>query len=91
MSRASTLILIGILVILTPFSGFPVSFRTFLAVILGACVSGIGFAMRAQAAQDMRSRAGASSPPTAPSMPESQPANIDSETPPQKPHGVSPI
>lgn len=47
MSRTSTLILLGILIVLTPFSGFPISFRTLLAVVFGACVSGIGLSMRA--------------------------------------------
>jgi len=46
MSRASTLILLGVLVILVPFSGVPVSLRSLLAVILGACVLGIGLGMR---------------------------------------------
>ena len=47
MSRSSVLILLGILVILAPFSGFPMTFRSLLAVIFGACVLGIGISMRA--------------------------------------------
>ncbi|OGG59267.1 hypothetical protein A2765_06655 [Candidatus Kaiserbacteria bacterium RIFCSPHIGHO2_01_FULL_56_24] len=47
MSRASVLILLGILTILTPFSGLPVSARTFLAIFFGACVVSIGVALRA--------------------------------------------
>jgi hypothetical protein len=81
MSRNSTLILLGILVILTPFSGFPVSFRTFLAVILGACVSGIGLALRVQSARVSRSSV-ETPPPTASTSP---------SEPPQGPQGVSPI
>jgi len=46
MSRSSLLILLGMLVILVPFSGFPISLRTLLAVIFGACVFGIGLKMR---------------------------------------------
>ncbi|MDP2651894.1 MAG: hypothetical protein Q8O94_02040 [bacterium] len=48
MSRASTIILLGVLVILVPFSGLPSSLRSLLAVILGACILGIGLSMRAR-------------------------------------------
>lgn len=68
MSRYSTLILLGILIILVPFSGFPVSFRTFLAVILGACVSGIGLALRMQSARNTQPPAPVETPPTPPSI-----------------------
>jgi len=47
MSRASTLILLGVLVIIAPFSGFPVALRSFFSVVLGAFVLGIGLALRA--------------------------------------------
>jgi len=47
MSRSSVLILLGILVILAPFSGLPISARSLFSVIFGACVLGIGFYMRA--------------------------------------------
>jgi len=40
------LILFGILVILAPFSGLPITVRDLLSVILGACVLGIGLSMR---------------------------------------------
>jgi hypothetical protein len=46
MSKSSALILLGVLVILAPFSGLPASFRSLLAVIFGACVLGIGLSMR---------------------------------------------
>jgi len=46
MSRSSTLILLGILTIITPFSGLPTSFRSLLLVIFGTCVIGIGLGMR---------------------------------------------
>jgi len=48
MSRSSTLILLGVLTILAPFSGLPMAFRSLLSVIFGACVLGIGFSMRAR-------------------------------------------
>ncbi len=51
MSRAGIIILLGILTILTPFSGLPVSIRTFLTVVFGACVIGIGIAIRSRDAQ----------------------------------------
>ena len=52
MSRNSTLILLGILVVLTPFSGLPIAFRTLLTVIFGACVAGIGFSLRTHEVQN---------------------------------------
>ncbi|MBI2410256.1 hypothetical protein HYV30_04465 [Candidatus Kaiserbacteria bacterium] len=47
MSRASTLILLGLLTILIPYSGLPSSIRSLGAVILGAAVASIGVALRA--------------------------------------------
>lgn len=46
MSRSSTLIVLGILIMLAPFSGLPGSLRTLLLVIFGAAVFGIGIASR---------------------------------------------
>lgn len=46
MSRASTLILLGVLLLITPFSGLPSFFRTLLTVLFAALVVGIGFATR---------------------------------------------
>jgi hypothetical protein len=51
MSRSSTLILLGVLVILVPFSGLPTALRSLLAAILGACVLGIGLSIRAREAR----------------------------------------
>ena len=48
MSRASTIILIGTLIILTPFSGFPSSLRELFTLVLGACILGIGISLRAR-------------------------------------------
>lgn len=52
MSRTSTIILLGFLTILAPFSGLPIGFRTLLQVIFGACVLGIGLALRAEEAKN---------------------------------------
>ncbi len=49
MSRTSTLILLGVLVILSPFLGLPATFRSLITVILGACVLGAGLSERARA------------------------------------------
>ncbi len=47
MSRASILILLGVLVILVPFSGLPIAFRNALEVIFGIIVLSLGLSMRA--------------------------------------------
>ncbi len=75
MSRTSTLILLGILVILAPYSGLPITFRNLLAVIFGACVLGIGLSMRAREARAAQASV------EAPSAPE----------PVAPPQGISPI
>ncbi|MFZ2167311.1 MAG: hypothetical protein WAV50_00405 [Minisyncoccia bacterium] len=46
MSRTSALIVLGVVTLLTPFSGLPVAIRTLLAVICGAFILGIGLSMR---------------------------------------------
>lgn len=46
MSRTGFLILLGVLNIVLPFSGLPISLRTLLAVIGGACVFSIGLSLR---------------------------------------------
>lgn len=46
MSRASMLILLGILTILVSFSGLPIAIRSILLVIFGACIFGIGLSLR---------------------------------------------
>lgn len=48
MSRHSILMILGILVMFTPFSGVPVSIRTPLLVIFGACIFGLSFALRTE-------------------------------------------
>lgn len=51
MSRTGLLILLGILTIVIPFSGFPIALRTFFAVVCGAGVLVIGFTLRARDAE----------------------------------------
>ena len=46
MSRTSALIVLGILTILVPFSGFPIAFRSLLTIIFGLCVLGIALSIR---------------------------------------------
>lgn len=69
MSRTSTLILLGILVIITPFSGLPIFLRSSLAVIFGACVLGIGIRGRTQEARASRGSQSSVEPPAAPPPP----------------------
>jgi len=52
MSRPSILILIGILTIITQFSGLPISIRSLFTVILSACVLGIGLSLRTRGEQN---------------------------------------
>jgi hypothetical protein len=47
MSREMTLIVLGILVIVTPYTGFPSPVRTAVLVICGVVIAGIGFLIRA--------------------------------------------
>jgi len=70
MSRNGTLILLGVLVILTPFSGLPMNIRSLLAVILGACVLGIGFSMRAREARSASAQLPVEAPPSEPAPPQ---------------------
>ncbi len=63
MSRSSALILLGVLILLTPFSGLPSSFRALLTVIFGALVLGVGFFLRAkEVSGSVRSQARESAP-----------------------------
>lgn len=57
MSRTSALILLGVCIILTPFSGFPIALRSVLTLIFGACVLGIGLALRARAVRSTKTEA----------------------------------
>lgn len=53
MSRTSTLITLGVLVILMPFSGLPASIRTSLLIVFGAIIASIGLAMRLHEARSV--------------------------------------
>ncbi|MBI3572106.1 hypothetical protein HY091_01055 [Candidatus Kaiserbacteria bacterium] len=64
MSRSSSLIVLGVLTMLTPFSGLPSAFRTFLTLLVGAIALGIGVAERAE-----RARASLPSAAPAPNAP----------------------
>jgi len=46
MSRSSALIILGVLTMLAPYSGLPSPIRSLSAFVFGACVLGIGLAMR---------------------------------------------
>ncbi len=46
MSRTSTLILLGVVGILTPFSGLPMAFRSLLTVVVGLATLAIGVSLR---------------------------------------------
>ena len=81
MSRTSTLIILGLLTVLAPFSGLPMPMRTFLEVVCGAVVAGIGLFLRASEADRERQSAEASLAPVA----------AESVNEPTLPHGVSPI
>ncbi len=48
MSRTGILILVGILTIITPYSGLPVAMRSLLAVVFGAIVVSVGVSLRAR-------------------------------------------
>ncbi len=77
MSRASTIILIGALILVTPFSGFPSSLREMFTLVLGACVLGIGISLRTRETR-----------PAAPPAPVAGPATPETFSP---PHEISPI
>jgi hypothetical protein len=66
MSRSSTLILLGILTILTPFSGLPSGIRTLFAVVFGATVLGIGLMLRSN--ETRRAQSPAETPAPAPEL-----------------------
>lgn len=51
MSRTSTLILLGILTMLTPFSGLPNTYRSVLIVAFGVAILGIGLSLRSEETQ----------------------------------------
>ncbi len=50
MSRAGTLIMLGVLALLTPLSGLPIAFRSLLGAVIGVCVLSVGLRMRGEQA-----------------------------------------
>lgn len=89
MSKSSALILLGVLVVLAPFSGLPDTFRTVLLVLFGLCVFGIGLFVRAHE-QSARAQV---LPPSVSAEPEPVHEEVLESTPvsPHVPHGPSPI
>ncbi len=83
MSRSGILIVLGVLIILAPFSGLPVSIRSFLAVVFGAGVSVMGLMLRSSEIRSRRSQ-------VAPAEAET-PEVSGEEVATAEPRGVSPI
>lgn len=80
MSRSGILIVLGVLVILIPVSGLSSASRSFLSIVLGAAVLGIGLSLRTRSAHG------------SPTHPDTEPSPHPSPSPePHVPHGVSPI
>ena len=48
MSKEMTVIALGVLVVVTPFLGVPGSWKTFIFVVAGVALSGIGFLLRGE-------------------------------------------
>ncbi len=82
MSRAGMLIFLGVLTIITPFSGLPIAIRSLLAVIFGACIFGIGLSFRIHHARRAQISAEVPIPElnNSPSeVPQRDPQRVDSE------------
>ncbi len=47
MTRPSILITLGVIIVLLPFSGLPISFRSFIMPLAGLAVIGVGISLRA--------------------------------------------
>lgn len=56
MSRESVLILVGALVILSPFVGLPLQVLAWVLPVLGLVVVGIGIALRSRRRKELRAR-----------------------------------
>jgi hypothetical protein len=82
MSRAGILILLGILTILTPFSGLPIALRTVLSVIFGLCVFSIGLSLRLNGVRTTQSSV---------AVPMSEVTNVSLESTRRDPQDVSVI
>lgn len=66
MSRTGALILLGLLIILTPFSGIPVGVRAALSIIFGVSVLLIGLSLRVREAAEASMPSAPLEPPQAP-------------------------
>lgn len=71
MSRSSTLILLGVLVLIAPFSGLPLSFLSFLLPVLGCFIAIIGISIRTAQVRKAKEGDVPPVPPEAASMPTS--------------------
>lgn len=73
MPRINTLIAVGLLIMIDPFSGLPIGLRTLLQIAFGAVVLSIGLMMRAEESRKMHAaRPMAEDPaPAAPEPPSS--------------------
>ncbi len=49
MSKEMTVIALGVLVVVTPYLGIPGSWKTFVLVVAGAALAGVGFLLRGEA------------------------------------------
>ena len=67
MSRTSTLITLGILTLIMPFSGLPMALRSLITIACGASVLSIGLIQRSREAKMMQPPAETSAPPSPPS------------------------
>ncbi|OGG48263.1 hypothetical protein A3G63_00990 [Candidatus Kaiserbacteria bacterium RIFCSPLOWO2_12_FULL_52_8] len=74
--------LLGVITILVPISGFPSPIRSFLTTVLGVCVLGIGFSLRTRGIQIKEQSIEI---PTIPPQKADQPAELE------PPRNISPI
>lgn len=70
MPRINTLIVFGLLIMLDPFSGLPIGFRTLLQVAFGAVVLSIALSLRAEETRKLHAAHEAPPPVEPPSTPE---------------------
>lgn len=56
MSRESVLVLLGLLIVLSPFVGLPLEILAWILPVLGFAVAGIGVALRSRRRKEQRIR-----------------------------------
>jgi len=66
MSRSGVVILLGIIVLIVPFSGLPMSWRTFFLAITGLVIVAVGMSLRTPKALPPLESALPEQPPTPP-------------------------